>query len=67
MIKISIIVPVFNMIDTIEQTLNSIWNQNYGNLELIVMDGDSTDGTKEFLELHSSKISIFISDLLPSI
>lgn len=62
MIKISIIVPVFNMIDTIEQTLNSIWNQNYGNLELIVMDGDSTDGTKELLELHSNKISIFISE-----
>ena len=26
------------------------------------MDGDSTDGTKEFLELHSSKITIFISE-----
>ena len=62
MIKISIVVPVFNMIDTIEQTLSSIWNQNYGNLELIVMDGDSTDGTKEFLNLHKDKLDIFISE-----
>ena len=62
MIKISIIVPVFNMIDTIEQTLSSIWNQNYENLELIVMDGDSSDGTKEFLNFHKSKIDIFISE-----
>ena len=61
MIKISIVVPVFNMIDTIEQTLSSIWNQNYDNLELIVMDGDSTDGTKEFLNLHKDKIDVFIS------
>ena len=62
MLKISIVIPVFNMVDTIEQTLSSIWDQNYKNLQLIVMDGASTDGTKEFLELHKDKIDIFISE-----
>lgn len=61
MIKISIVVPVFNMVNTIEQTLNSIWNQHYGNLELIIIDGESTDGTKEFLESHKDKIDILVS------
>jgi glycosyltransferase involved in cell wall biosynthesis len=62
MIRISVIIPVFNMIDSIEQTLCSIWNQNYKNLQLIVVDGGSTDGTKDFLELHISKIDILISE-----
>ena len=33
MIKISVVVPVFNMVNTIEQTLDSIWHQNYQNLQ----------------------------------
>lgn len=62
MIKISVVVPVFNMVNTIEQTLDSIWHQNYQNLQLIVVDGGSTDGTKEFLDKNSSKIDILISE-----
>ena len=62
MIKISIVVPVFNMVNTIEQTLGSIWHQNYQNLQVIVVDGGSTDGTKEFLDKNSSKIDILISE-----
>ena len=62
MINISIVVPVFNMVDTIEQTLQSIWSQDYQNLQLIVVDGGSTDGTKEFLYQNSNKIDILISE-----
>lgn len=62
MTKISVVVPVFNMVNTIEQTLDSIWQQNYQNLQLIVVDGWSTDGTKEFLDKNSSKIDILISE-----
>ena len=37
MIKISIVIPVFNMISTIPQTINSILDQKYKNLELIII------------------------------
>tara|TARA_B100001057_G_C22871531_1_gene959204 strand:- start:7821 stop:8693 length:873 start_codon:yes stop_codon:yes gene_type:complete len=62
MIKISIVVPVFNMFNTIEQTLNSIWQQNYSNLELIVIDGGSTDGTYNFLKENKNKIDFLVSE-----
>lgn len=61
-IKISIITPCFNMVNYIEQTLNSILNQNYGNLELIIIDGGSTDGTVEVIKKYKEKITVFISE-----
>lgn len=62
MIKISIIVPVFNMVNTIGYTLDSILVQRYKNLELIVMDANSNDGTKELLEARKEDFKILISE-----
>ena len=62
MIKISIIVPVYNMVNTINKTLDSILGQQYENLELIVMDGNSNDGTKEKLESRKEDFQILISE-----
>jgi len=53
--KISIIIAVFNGKDHIEKTINSILNQEYQNLELVVIDGGSTDGTIQILEKIQSK------------
>lgn len=50
------------MVNYIEQTLVSILNQNYVNLELIVIDGGSTDGTVEVIEKYKERISVFISE-----
>jgi len=41
MLKISIITVTFNNVKTIEQTIKSILDQNYSNLEYIVIDGGS--------------------------
>ena len=59
--KISIVTPCYNSEDTIEGTLKSIYNQEYSNLEHIVMDGGSTDRTIEILEKYRSKITKLIS------
>jgi glycosyltransferase involved in cell wall biosynthesis len=51
--KISIIVPSFNKADFIEDTLESLVLQNYPNLEVIIQDGGSTDGTLEIIKKYA--------------
>ena len=58
---ISIVIPVFNAVDYIESAIQSIIQQNYQNLELIVIDGGSTDGTVSILEKFSTKFSYWES------
>lgn len=60
--SISIIVPSFNQGRFLERTLASIINQRYPNLELIVMDGGSTDESVSILERLSSNISYWVSE-----
>ena len=48
--KISIITVTYNCAETINYTLNSIKLQDYKNIEHIVIDGDSKDGTKEIIK-----------------
>ncbi len=61
MIRISVIVPSFNQGQYIEETLRSVLGQNYPALELIVLDGGSTDGTVEILRKNSDRITFWES------
>lgn len=54
--KISIITPSYNHAHFIERTINSILSQDYKNIEYIVMDGGSKDGTVEILKSYGDKI-----------
>lgn len=53
--KISIVIPSFNIEDYIEETLQSIVNQKYPNLEVIIQDGGSTDGTVDIIKKYAKK------------
>lgn len=60
--KISIIIALFNGEKFLESTLNSIINQSYPNIELIVIDGGSTDNSIEILRKYNDKIDYWISE-----
>lgn len=60
--KISIITVCFNAVSTIESSIISLVNQNYEDVEYIVIDGGSSDGTKQVIERYLDHISIFISE-----
>lgn len=51
--KISVIVPSYNKVKYIKKTLDSIFDQKYENLEVIVQDGGSTDGTLEIIKKYN--------------
>jgi len=57
--KISVVMPSFNQAAFIERTFLSVLNQNYPNLELIVIDGGSTDGTLDVIEKFRDSITYF--------
>ena len=60
--KISVITPSYNQAEFLEQTINSVVAQNYPNLEYIVIDGGSDDGSIEILEQNNDYIHYWVSE-----
>jgi glycosyltransferase involved in cell wall biosynthesis len=60
--KITIITACLNAVRTVEQTLLSVLNQNYPNLEYIIIDGGSTDGTLDIVRKYEARLSRVISE-----
>jgi len=61
-LKISIVIPSFNQAQFIEHTLRSLQRQNYSTLEVVVVDGGSTDSTVEILDRYNDFIDYWISE-----
>ena len=55
--KVSIIMPCFNAMLYLDRSINSVLNQTYDNLEIIIVDDSSTDNSKEIIKKYASKDS----------
>ena len=60
--KISIITINYNNIHGLKNTIQSVIEQTYRNIEYIIIDGGSTDGGKEFIEKNSPHINYWVSE-----
>lgn len=60
--KLSVITIVYNNASAIERTILSVLQQTYSNIEYIVIDGASSDGTFQIIEKYADRLSKFISE-----
>lgn len=59
---LSVITVVYNNVEHIERTLNSVINQSYTSIQYIVIDGASNDGTLKILRSYKKKIDYLVSE-----
>lgn len=62
MLTLSVITVVFNGVDVIEDTIKSVINQSDVEIDYIVLDGGSTDGTVDIIHKYDKKISYWVSE-----
>lgn len=60
--KITIVTVTYNCQGILEKTINSVLSQDYANLEYIIIDGNSQDGTKDIINKYIDRIDTFISE-----
>ncbi len=60
--KISVITPSYNQAAFLEKTLRSVLDQNYPNLEYIVIDGSSADGSVDIIQQYAGRLAYWVSE-----
>ena len=60
--KISVVTVCFNAVEGVEKTILSVINQTYPDIEYIIIDGGSTDGTVDVIKKYADHISYWVSE-----
>lgn len=60
--KISVVTVCYNAVNDIEKTILSVINQTYPNVEYLIIDGGSTDGTMDVVNKYKDKIDVIVSE-----
>jgi glycosyltransferase involved in cell wall biosynthesis len=61
-VKISVVTINYNNAGSLKETIDSVVNQSYRNIEYIVIDGGSSDDSKEIIEQYTDRIAYWISE-----
>lgn len=61
-LKISVVTVCYNAVDVIEETIQSVVKQTYDNIEYIIIDGGSTDGTVDTIKKYQNQIAFWVSE-----